>query len=165
MYWFVEVQTCTKLEQHTSFDQAPSALRLLRVSADLLAFSSRTVFFLMAVSSTVRPPRRGLPRPNFHSHWLTSYTLLPRLPSAAAESAQPTGKPEPLNLLNECGIVGVELPARNKGKSGTLPSNIKARCRERLIQFEHCSSLHRSMGGKIQLLKSAEKDQFCRMGS
>ncbi len=40
----------------------------------------------------------------------------------AAESAQPTGKPEPLNLLNQCGIVGVELPPRNKGKSGTLPS-------------------------------------------
>jgi hypothetical protein len=112
MYWYVLVYTdaCTKLEQHTSFDHAPSALRRLRVSADLLAFFWRTVFFLMAVSSMVRPPRRGLPRPNFHSHWLSSYTLLPRLPSAAAESAQPTGKPEPLNLLNY-GIVGVELQA------------------------------------------------------
>jgi hypothetical protein len=38
-------------------------------------------------------------------------------------------------------------------------SDIKARCRGRLIQFENCSSLHRSMDGQIQLLKSAEKDQ------
>ncbi len=29
----------------------------------------------------------------------------------------------------------------------------------RLIQFEHCNSLHRSMDGQIQLLKSTEKDQ------
>jgi hypothetical protein len=26
------------------------------------------------VFSTDRPPRRGLPRPNCHSHWFTSYT-------------------------------------------------------------------------------------------
>jgi hypothetical protein len=52
----------------------------------------------MAVSSTVRPPRHGLPRPKFHSQVLTSYTLLLRLPSEAAVSAQPMGNPETLVL-------------------------------------------------------------------
>ncbi len=42
------------------------------------------------------------------------------LPSKAAGSAQPMGKPVPFLLLNLCGIVGVELPARNKGMRGTL---------------------------------------------
>ena len=99
-YWYVQVQTSTK--QHTSLDHALSALRRLRVSAKRLAWSFRTVSFRMAVSSTVRPPRRGLPRPKFHSQALTSYTLLPRLPSEDAESAQPMGNPEPLCLLNLC---------------------------------------------------------------
>ncbi len=84
-------------------------------SADCLAWSFLPVFSLTAVSSTVRPPRRGLPRPKFHSHVLTSYTLLPRLPSEAAVSANIMGKTELLCLLNLCGIVGVELKARNKG--------------------------------------------------
>ena len=119
-YWYVQVQTSTK--QHTSLDHALSSLRRLRVSAERLAWSFRTVSFRMAVSSTVRPPRRGLPLPKFHSQVLTSYTLLPRLTSEAAESAQPMGNPEPLCLLNLCGIVGVELPARNKGMRGTLPT-------------------------------------------
>ena len=119
-YRYVQVQTDTK--QHTSFDHALSALLRLRVSAERLAWSFRTVSFRMAVSFTVRPPRRGLPWPKFHSQVFTSYTLLPRLPSEAAESAQPMGNPEPLCLLNLCGIVGVELPARNKGMRGTLPT-------------------------------------------
>ena len=119
-YWYVQVQTSTT--RHTSFDHAPSALRHRHVSVERLAWSFLTVFFSMAVSSTVRPPRRGLPRPKFHSQVLTSYTLLPRLPSEATESAQPMGNPEPLCLLNLCGIVGVELPARNKGMRGTLPT-------------------------------------------
>jgi hypothetical protein len=38
-------------------------------------------------------------------------------------------------------------------------SHIKARCRGRLIHFEHSSAFNRSMDGQIQLLKSAEKDQ------
>ena len=119
-YWYVQVQTSTK--QHTSFDHSLSALRRLRVSAERLAWSFRTVSFRMAVSFTVRPPRRGLPLPKFHSQVFTSYTLLPRLPPEAAESAQPMGNPEPLCLLNLCGIVGVKLPARNKGMRGTLPT-------------------------------------------
>ena len=120
IYWYVLVHT-TKTQQ-TSFDHAPSSLLRLRVSAERLAWPSFTLFFRMAVSSTVRPPRRGFPRPKFHSQVLTSYTLQPRLPSAAAESALPMENPELLCLLNLCGTVGVELPARNKGMRGTLPT-------------------------------------------
>jgi hypothetical protein len=60
--------------------------------------------------------------PHTGSQVFTSYTLLPRLPSEAAESAQPMGNPQPLCLLNLRGIVGVELPARNKGMRGALPT-------------------------------------------
>ncbi len=94
------------------------------VSTERLAWSSRPVFFFRAVSSTERPPRRGLPQANNQSQVLTSYTLLPRLPSASAVSALPMGKPDPLSLLNLCGIVGEELPARNRGMRGTLPSTL-----------------------------------------
>ncbi len=38
---------------------------------------------------------------------LTSYTLLPRLPSETAVSTHPMGKSKPLCLLNLCGIVGL----------------------------------------------------------
>ena len=62
----------------------------------------------------VRPPRQGLPRPNCHSHVLASKTLLQRLPSTAAESAQPIGNPEFLFLLYLWRIVGVAWPARYK---------------------------------------------------
>ncbi len=57
------IQVCTSTywyrKQHTSFDHAPSALLRLRVSAEHLAWSFFTVFFIIAVSSTVtvRPPR------------------------------------------------------------------------------------------------------------
>ena len=123
IYWYVQVHTSTT--QHNTFDLAPSSLRAglrpLRVSAVRLAWSFLAVFFSMAVSSTVRPSRPDLPRPKFHSQVLTSYTLQSRLRSKAAESAQPMGNPEPLCLLNLCGIVGVELPARNKELRGTLP--------------------------------------------
>ena len=119
-YGYVQVHTSTT--QQTSFDHAPSSLRRLPVSAERLAWSFLTVLFLIAVSSTVRPPRSGFPQPKFHSQVLTSYTLQPHLPSEAAVSAQPMGNPESLCLLNLCGIVGVELPARNKGMRGTLPT-------------------------------------------
>ncbi len=46
-YMYVQVQTSTN--QHTSFDHAPSALRRLWVSAECLAWSSLTVFFLIEV--------------------------------------------------------------------------------------------------------------------
>ena len=77
---------------------------------------------LAIVCSIVRPPKRGLPRPNCHSHRFTSYTSLSRLPSTAAESAQPNGKPESLRLLNMWGMVGVEFPARKQGIRVTLPT-------------------------------------------
>jgi hypothetical protein len=54
--------------------------------------------------------------------------------------------------------------AGTKGRVGLFTAHgqlelHKAGCRGRLIQFEHCSSLHRSIDGQIQLLKSVEKDQ------
>ena len=79
IYWYVLVHTSKT--QQTSFDHAPSFLLRLRVSAERLAWSSFTLCFCMAVSSTVRPPRRGFPWPKFHSQVLTSYTLHPRLPT------------------------------------------------------------------------------------
>ncbi len=63
--WYVLLQTETK--QHTSLDHALSALLRLQVLAERLAWSFRTVSLRTAVSFTVRPPRRGLPRPKFHS--------------------------------------------------------------------------------------------------
>ena len=79
IYWYVLVHTMKT--QQTSFDHAPSSLLRLRVSAERLAWSSYTLCFCMAVSSTVRPPRRGFPWPKFHSQVLTSYKLHPRLPT------------------------------------------------------------------------------------
>ncbi len=80
--WYILVHTGTYLyilvhcskKRQTSFDHVPSSLRRLRlgVSADFLAWFFLPVCFLTAVSSAVRPPRRGLPRPKFHSHVLTS---------------------------------------------------------------------------------------------
>jgi hypothetical protein len=120
-YWYIQVCVLvqTETKQHTLLDHALSALLRLRVSAERLAWSLCTGSLRTAVSFTVRPPRRGLP---WHSQVLTSYTLLPRLPSGDAESAQPMGNPEAWCLLNLCGIVGVESPARNKGMRGTLPT-------------------------------------------
>ena len=114
IYCYVQVHTSTT--PHTSYDHAPFSLLRLQVTAERLAWSFLTVFFGMAVSSavTVRPPRRGFPLQKFHSQVLTACTLQPRLPSEAAESAQPMENLEPLCLLNLCGIVGVELPARNR---------------------------------------------------
>ena len=108
IYRYVLVHTSKT--QQTSFDHALSSLLHLPVSAERLAWSFFTVFFLIAVSFTVRPPRRGFPWPKFHSQVLTSYTLQPRLPSAAAESAQPMGNPEPLCWLNLCGTAHTTTP-------------------------------------------------------
>ena len=68
-------------------------------------------------------------------------------------------------MLSLCGIVGVEVPARNKELRGGPAyhvvdwSHVKVRCRGRLAQFEHTSVLHWSMDGQVQRLKRAEKDQ------
>ena len=125
-YRYIPVRTGIDIN-HTRtlhFDDALAAFLRRRVSTARLTCSSCLALFLTAVSATERPPRRGLQRPNIQSQWLTSYTLLPRLPSALAVSALPMGKADPLCLLNLCGIVGVELPARNKGIRGTLPSTL-----------------------------------------
>ncbi len=81
-YWHV----CIAPQPHFISHQARSALQHRRVSAPPRRRSSSfwEASIMSPVFSTDRPPRRGLPRPNCHSHWFTSYTLLPRLPSAAA---------------------------------------------------------------------------------
>ena len=60
---------------------APAALRALRrlrtrVATALFAPSFATAMRHSSVSATNRPPRRGWARPNCHSHWLISYTLV-----------------------------------------------------------------------------------------
>ena len=42
-----------------------------------------------SVAVTDRPTRRNGPRPNSHSHWFSTETLLPFLPDASAASASP----------------------------------------------------------------------------
>ena len=95
---------------------ALAALRaLLRlralVATALLAPSFATAMCRSSVSATNRPPRRSLPRPNCHSLWLISYTLLPFLPdsSAALASASPCGNLAPRCWRSWCRMVGVEL--------------------------------------------------------
>ena len=117
---------------YSSPPRAPPALGALRrlrvrVSWPRLAPPCFTAMRRSSLSATDRFPRRGLPRPNCHSHLLISYTLLPFLPDSSAASASPCG-----NLLlrcwrSWCGMVGVELPRRNKGIKGTLPSTLVTR--------------------------------------
>ncbi len=56
----------------TSNQALVSALRRRRVFQPRLNFPLRAAFFLSIVSLTVRPPRRGLQRPNCHSQGLTT---------------------------------------------------------------------------------------------
>ncbi len=121
LYILVHTRTYYHTTQCTS-NQAGFALRWRTVAAARLCHALLTASFLSVVSSMVRPPRRGLPSPNCHSHGLTSQLLLPSYQSVAAASAQPYGKPESLCLLIMWGIVGVKLPARNNGIRGTLPT-------------------------------------------
>jgi hypothetical protein len=107
----------------------------------------------MVVSSTVRPPRHGLPLPKFHSQVLTSYTLLPHLPSEAAKSAQPMGNPETLVLAELVWDCRGQVANQKQGDEGDSAyhvvnwSHIKAQNWVRLVQFEHFSVLHLSMDG------------------
>ena len=77
---------CAGSQPHFISHQAQSALRRRRVSAPRKSSSFWAAFFLAPVFSIDRPPRRGLPHPNCHSHQFTSYALLPSLPLAAAVS-------------------------------------------------------------------------------
>ena len=68
---------------------------LCHCNAQLLSLSHR------------QAPRRGLPRPNCHIHWLISYTLLPFLPDSSAASASPCGNLALRCWRCWCGMVGV----------------------------------------------------------
>jgi hypothetical protein len=100
VYKYKLVYTCiykyTLLTSTLYFNQALSALRHRRVSTPRtpVCCSRRAFFFLSIVSSTLRPLRQGLPRPNCQGQGFNSYTLLPRLPSTAAVSAQHIANPE-----------------------------------------------------------------------
>ena len=97
-YWYIPVRTGIDINHLHSlhFDDALAAFLRRRVSTARLTCSSCPALFLTALSATQRPPRQGLPRPNIQSQWLTSYTLLPRLPSSLAVSVLPMGKADPL---------------------------------------------------------------------
>ncbi len=82
-YSYIRVYTCTysyilvytRIYYQTTLctlNQAGFALWWHTVSAARLCCALLTPSFLSVVSSMVRPPRRGLPRPNCHSHGLTS---------------------------------------------------------------------------------------------
>ena len=99
-------------------------LFLVRVAQPLLAMTCITAIRSTSVSYTDRPPRRGLPLPKYHNHWLTSQTLLPFLPDSLARSAQQYGNLLRCRLWKQCGIVGLEFP-ENKGIKGTCPSTFE----------------------------------------
>ncbi len=70
-------QVCASTYAHRSHshfisNQALSPLRPSLVSFQSLSDALRADSCLSEVSSTVKPPRRGLQRPNCHSHVLTS---------------------------------------------------------------------------------------------
>ena len=65
-----------------------------------------------------RPPAPELPQ----SLVDLVHVAPPTRPSAAAASAVPNRNALPLRCRDLCGMVGVALSFRNKGKSGTLPS-------------------------------------------
>ena len=100
-----------------------------RLAMALFAPSFATAMRRSSVSATDRPPRRGLPRPNCHSHWLILYTLLPFLPDSSAASVSPCGNLAPLcwRTRSWCWMVGVELPGRKRGIKGTRPSTSATR--------------------------------------
>ena len=157
-YWYIPVRTGIDIRT-LYFDDALAAFLRRRVSTARLTrtCSSCLALFLTAVSATERPPTRGLPRPNIQSQWLTSYTLLPRLPSALALSALPMGKADPLCLLNLCGIVAIRrsrVTSQKQGNQGHSAqhvgcrSYIEARDLGRVVEFEHFSILHRLIDGR-----------------
>ena len=101
-YTFMNVNICvytiqTRLYSFTTILHFPSGQISLAMPASLSSVQEQLLLnSLLPVISllTDTPPRRGLPQPNCHCHWSTSYTFLPRRPSAAAVSQLPTGKPD-----------------------------------------------------------------------
>ncbi len=106
-YTCIDVNICldtvqTRLCSFTTTLHFPSGPISLATPASLSSEQEQLLLsslLLAPVFSTDRPPRRGLPRPNCHSHKFTSYKLLPRRPSATAVSQLPTGKPDVLCWL------------------------------------------------------------------
>jgi hypothetical protein len=118
--WYVLVRTGTyryRHQPHTRF-----ILKLLQPLSD--AYESLLNAWL------VPRAQRFLQGSLFHSETTQAGRAAPKhlepsvdlIHIAAAVSALPTGKPDPLCLLNRCGIVAVGLPARKKGMRGTLPT-------------------------------------------
>ena len=56
------------------------------VATAFLAAPFTTAMCCSSVTVTNRPHRRGLPRPNCHSHWFTSWMLLPFLSDASGKA-------------------------------------------------------------------------------
>jgi hypothetical protein len=115
MCWYVQVRTGIDINNpHTSFRccfrRSPMQVSL-HCTLDL--FHARNAFPQSSLLHR-ETAQNGLAAPNIQSQVLTSYILLPRLPSASAVLALPMGKPDPLCLLKLCWIVCVELPARIK---------------------------------------------------
>ena len=113
---------------------------------------------------------RGLPRPNCHSHGLTSYTLLPLLPSAAAASAVPNWNALPFRCRNLCGMVGVELPFSKFQEQGKkwhpakhqiTGADLQDGIRGLLVQLDGSMTwIHGSSGWHFELLNGADKHQM-----
>ena len=80
-----------------------------------------------------RPPAPKLPQPEPR----VDSDLIHVAPTAAA-SAVPNWNRLPLRYRNLCGMVGVVLPFRNKGKSGTLPSIRSQGATYRMIGVGNC---------------------------
>ena len=71
---------------YSSPPEAPAALRSLerlraQVATALFAPSFATAMRSSSVSATDRPPRRCLPSPNCHSHWLIPTRCFPSCPT------------------------------------------------------------------------------------
>ena len=93
-----------------------------------------TVMRYSSVSATDRPPRRGLPRPNCHNHWLMTVDLI--------------------HVDSLPGMVGVQLPRRKRGIKGTRPQHIGGEVHiengrgRGLVQLLHAHSFHRAAPGQ-----------------
>ncbi len=71
--------------------------RLHCLLVQFIGYAATALLFAI-VCSTVRPPKRGFPRPNCHNHGFTSYTLLPTF---HPQQQSLHGKPE-IPPLNPC---------------------------------------------------------------
>ena len=114
---------------------------------------------LSSVSDTDRTLRRGLQRPNCHSHGLTSYTLLPLRPSTAAASAIPKRAGLEVPQLVRYNVSSVALQETGKewhpAKHIFARGDVQDRSRGRLVQLGG-GTIHGSSGRQLELLKGPE---------